>query len=296
MTDNTILTLAAGRTEIEVWTLGARLNAARWTGLSDLLDGATSVDEAKSAKLNHGSVAGPVANRIAGGLAKIDGASYSFERNENGKTTLHSGSKSTRDANWTVTQQNEKSAVLTLDRAHMADDFPGNRRINAAYSVVADGFDLTFTATTDRPTLMNLALHPYWRLGTDRAGLRLQVPSARYLPVTTDTLPTGEIADTTGTIFDVSTLATPSDQIDHNYCFDTDGAMRQVATLASDKVQLDVESTAPGLQVFTGKPFGIALEPQHWPDAPHHAHFPSIVLSPGETYTQSSRYRFSHPG
>ena len=293
MTENAILTLTKGCTSIEVWTLGARLNAASWNGVTGLLDGADTVDEARTSKLNHGSVCGPVGNRIAGATADVGGVAYQFERNENGKTLLHSGSKSTRDAVWRVDDVTETTIHLSLAPAHMSDDFPGNRAITAIYAIHDNGFDLGFSATTDAPTLMNLAFHPYWALGADRSGLKLRVPSNEYLPVNDDTVPTGEIAATEGSIFDLRALDHPSHQIDHNYCFPDDGQMRPVATLMSDRVCLDVESNAPGLQVFTGKHFGIALEPQHWPDAPHHKAFPSILLRPGETYRQDSRYRFS---
>ena len=295
MTETTILTLTRGRTSIEVWTIGARLNAATWDGETGLLDGASTVEEAQGEKLNHGSVAGPVANRIAGGEAKIDGERHRFEQNENGKTLLHSGSKSTRDAIWEVTEQSAEGATLTLDLPHMSDDFPGNRVLTARYLVQEDGFDLTFRATSDAPTLINLALHPYWRLGTDRAGLRLRVESRRYLPVDADKIPLGETAPVDGTPFDLRTMAHPSPEIDHNYCFDG-GEIQRLATLASKRLALAIDSDAPGLQVFTGKPIGIALEPQHWPDAPHHDAFPSILLRPGESYTQTTRYRFSRPG
>ncbi|MDA8586867.1 galactose mutarotase [Rhodobacteraceae bacterium] len=293
MTDNSILTLTAGAMSIELWTTGARLNAATWNGHGNLLDGSRTLDDALGPKLNHGSVAGPVANRIAGGTADIDGLRHNFERNENNKTLLHSGSNSTRDAEWAVEEQSDTSATLSLAIARMSDGFPGNRVINARYDVFENGFDLTFTASTDRTTLMNLALHPYWSLGTDRAGLRLKVNSDRYLPVNADTIPIGEIVDVSGTHFDLRNLDAPSFEIDHNYCLGQDGAMAEIATLASDKVTLVIESDAPGLQIFTGKSFGIAIEPQHWPDAPHHPNFPSIQLDPGQTYSQTSRYRFS---
>ena len=119
--------------------------------------------------------------------------------------------------------------------------------------------------------------------------------SDRYLPVDDLLIPTGEIANVADTIFDLRELAPPSDRIDHNFCFPTDGVMRDIARLTSQDLTLDIASDAPGLQVFTGKPFGIAIEPQHWPDAPHHGHFPSILLRPGEAYRQTSRYRFSRP-
>jgi len=293
MTNNTILTLTSGNMSIELWTTGARLNAASWNGHDGLLDGSDTLAEALGPKLNHGSVAGPVANRIAGAKADIDGLHHDFEKNENGKTLLHSGSNSTRDAEWSVAEETKTSVTFELAIARMSDGFPGNRVITARYDVFENGFDLTFAAETDRTTLINLALHPYWCLGTDRSGLKLQVNSDRYLPVNADTIPTGEIQDVTDTIFDLRQLAPPSFEIDHNYCLAQTGEMADIAVLASDQIRLSIESDAPGIQVFTGKPFGIALEPQHWPDAPHHPNFPSITLNSDETYRQSTRYRFA---
>lgn len=293
MTKNTILTLTSGNMSIELWTIGARLNAATWNGHAGLLDGSDTLDEALGPKLNHGSVAGPVANRIAGGTAEIDGLHHDFEKNENGKTLLHSGRTSTRDAEWSVSAASKTSVTFELAISRMSDGFTGNRVLTARYDLFENGFDLTFTAETDRTTLINLALHPYWCLGTDRAGLKLQVNSDRYLPVDADTIPTGEILDVTGTFFDLRQLAPPSFKIDHNYCLGLTGEMADIAVLASDQIRLSIESDAPGIQVFTGKPFGIALEPQHWPDAPHHPNFPSIALNPDQTYRQTTRYRFA---
>lgn len=294
MTTTPVLTLRSGKTALDLWALGGRINRVTFDGSAPLLDGPETEDEALGDKLNHGSLCGPVANRIARGTASMAGQDYRFERNENGETTLHSGAKSTRSAVFSVQDAAGDRARLALEIAHMADDFPGNRRIEVTCQLHDNGFDLSYRATSDATTLMNLAWHPYWTLGQDRAGLELQVPTARYLPVDGAKIPTGEIADVTGTRFDLRALALPSPEIDHNFCFEEDGRMRPVARLASKALILDVESTAPGVQIFTGKPFGIAIEPQHWPDAPHHADFPSILLAPGAPYEQYSRYRFSH--
>ena len=50
---------------------------------------------------------------------------------------------------------------------------------------------LTLTATSDQPTLMNLANHSYWNLdGTDHTGdHRLQISADHYLPTDADGLP-----------------------------------------------------------------------------------------------------------
>ena len=79
---------------------------------------------------------------------------------------------------------------------------------------------------------------------------------------------------------------------------------RRVATLTgANGVRMEIETTEPGLQVFTGfdqRAAGsnvpgrfVALEPQSWPDALNHANFPQIILRPGETYRQETRYVIS---
>ncbi|NND19135.1 MAG: galactose mutarotase [Silicimonas sp.] len=291
--DNRIITLAKGPMRLDVWTIGARLNDVAWGAFEGLVNGSASADEAMGPKLNHGSVVGPVANRIAGASFDLEGRRYSFPANEGHSTLLHSGTRSLRDRVWDVSMADEASARLVTEVPDMADGFPGNRTFEAEYSLVQDGFDVVFRAVTDKTTLVNMALHPYWRLDAGgRDGLRLKVNARRYLPVDTDKIPTGEIAGVASTIFDLGTSRTPSDEIDHNFCLDPSDEDTPSATLMSDKIALDIWTDAPGMQVFTGKSIGIALEPQHWPDAPHHPAFPSIRLEPGETYRQTSRYRF----
>jgi aldose 1-epimerase len=46
------------------------------------------------------------------------------------------------------------------------------------------------------------------------------------------------------------------------------------------------------VQLYTGKPGAIALETQHFADAPNRANFPSTVLRPGDTFASSTIYRF----
>ncbi len=132
---NQIITLTSGQTSLDLWTFGARINAVSFDGSANLLDGSNTIAEAGGDKLNHGSICGPVANRIAGATAEIDGTSHEFERNENGVTLLHSGSKSTRDSIWSVVSTTGDSAVLGIDIADGADDFPGNRRIETSVRV-----------------------------------------------------------------------------------------------------------------------------------------------------------------
>lgn len=294
-TENQIITLRSGNTEIEIWTIGARLNAVSWAGFSGLLEGANTVAEALGPLVNNGCTVAPVANRIAKSTFEIDGATYRLEPNEGGETVCHSGDRSLRDKVWSVEHLDDKSVTLAANVADMADWFPGNRVFRTKFTVLDDGFDLTFSAETDAPTLANMALHPFWSLnGTGRTGQSMQIAADAYLPIDELKIPTGEIASVEATMFDLRDARVPSIEIDHNYCLSTSGLdERAVQMVADNGLTLDIYTDAPGLQVYTGKDTGIAVEPQHWPDAPHHDNFPSIRLDPGQTYTQNTRYRFS---
>ena len=66
-------------------------------------------------------------------------------------------------------------------------------------------------------------------------------------------------------------------------------------------VAMTIATTEPGMQVYDGRAAirpghgayeGLAIEPQVWPDAPSHPHFPQITLRPGETYAHHTEWRF----
>ena len=82
----------------------------------------------------------------------------------------------------------------------------------------------------------------------------------------------------------------------------------RLADPASGRV-LEIDTTEPGVQFYSGNFLdgrllgsggqtyrqgdGVCLETQHFPDSPNRPEFPSTVLRPGETFTSSTRYRFS---
>ncbi|MEM6386759.1 MAG: aldose epimerase family protein [Pseudomonadota bacterium] len=284
--------LASEDLEIEVWPLGARLNGVWFQGIGTLVDGAASEEEALEAKKYNGAVVGPVANRIAGAQATIEGRECRFEANENEVTTLHAGAAGVHARTWQIETQDEQSLKLSLDLADGDGGFPGTRHLSVTYLVSASTLQVQFEATTDAPTWINLALHPYWSLGAARKSLLLQVAADRYTPVNELKIPTGDIDAVDGTIFDFRTLGAPSSDIDHNFVL---SGQNPAVVLASPELRLEIETDAPGVQIYSGKDIGIAIEPQHFPDAMHHPHFPSIALYPNETYRQTSTYRFLKP-
>ncbi len=281
--------IAVGDLAMELWPLGARLNQVTYRG-NPCLMASTDRDEALGARKYNGAVVGPVANRIAGGRVEIDGVPYDLPLNENGETTLHGGPDALHAQDWRVADAGSAKATFTLDLPDGALGLPGNRHLQATYRVEDDAFTVTLTATSDAATFINLALHPYWTLGAVDTPL-LQVAAETYLPVDGKKIPTGEIAPVAETMFDLRQESRPSTDIDHNFCLtpDKDGP---AVRLAAPETELEIFTNAPGVQIYAGKAPAIAIEPQHWPDAPHHAHFPSIRLDPGQAWRQHSTYRF----
>ena len=192
------ITLAAGDLTVRLITLGSIVQSVRLAGVDhDLTLGSDDVADYEGAMRYHGSLIGPVANRISNARAIIDGMSYELERNKDG-LFLHSGKDATHLKVWQVEEVTPTSARLSIALADGVCGLPGNRTITATWSVTAPGtLSLSVTAITDEPTLMNLANHSYWNLdGTDRwDGHHLRVAADAFLPATDKFFPTGEIVD-----------------------------------------------------------------------------------------------------
>jgi len=268
---------------------------------------------------NFGTVVGPVANRIAGAEAQIDGRTLRFDANQDGRHTLHSGSAGINTKTWTLARHDSDHVEMTIDLPEGEGGLPGNRRITSRYRL--DGAILIheLEAETDAPTFMNPALHGYWSMQPPEmtwAGQRLTIHADTYLPVDDDILPTGEIRSVEGTDFDFRKPRALDPRnlpdFDHNFCLATaPRGLSPALRLESDATGLamTVHTTAPGLQVFGMHPFsvegertvhgvpyphraGFAIEPQMWPDAPGRDSWPGIVLRPGDTFRQASHYSF----
>lgn len=285
-----VFSISSDELQLELCPIGARLQTVRFDGSANLVDSASDEDELRGQKKYNGAVVGPVANRIAGASASLDGKTYHFEANENGKTCLHAGATGVHLQTWEA-EQKQLGITFTLALSDGFGGFPGNRRLEARYCVAGSAFSVEFLATTDAPTWVNLALHPYWSLAVGRSALDLAVKAEQYTPVDADKIPLGHLDPVDGSKFDLRELGTPSAEIDHN--FDIRDQTEPQVTLSSRDIRLDIETDAPGVQVYSGKEIGIAIEPQHWPDAMHHPTFPTVELRPGETYRQFSTYRFT---
>jgi aldose 1-epimerase len=306
-----VITLKTGDLTARILTWGAILQSARLDGVShDLTLGSDRLEDYLGDLKHHGSLIGPVVNRLTNAEATIAGQRHQFEVNFNGRHTLHSGVIGCHRQNWTVVEADDNSCILALTLPAGAGGFPGTRHLRAAFTVQAPAsLTMSVSATTDAETILNFANHSYWNLdGTQTwTGHSLQIAADAFLPNDADFKPTGEICPVTGTDMDFREprAITPGAPAMDN-CFVLGRGqqpLRDVLWLTGTSgVTMTVATTEPGVQVYdqrgvqrTGQELyeGIAVECQGWPDAPTHPHFPQINVKPGKTLTQVTKWAFS---
>jgi aldose 1-epimerase len=305
--------LASEKLEATILTFGAALQDVRLPGVPQALTlGGPGFAAYEGPMTYFGTIVGPVANRIGQAEAKIAGRLYRFPANE-GSTLLHSGDTGIHSRVWTLQSATANRVLLTLVLEDGEGGFPGRRKLSAEYTVTGARLSLHLSATTDAPTLMNLAQHGYWNLtgAPTIFGQKLTVLADRVLRTTEQTLPTGEVMPVSG-VFDLrrGRVIDGTEGFDHNFCLAPGSRpLTDAAVLEGGGLRMTIATTEPGLQVYDGRrletaPFvghggqlyhayaGLALEPQGWPDAPNHAGFPPITLDPPDTYTQITEWRF----
>jgi aldose 1-epimerase len=307
-----VITLAAGDLTATILTLGCTLQSAHLKGTPHSLTlGSDLLSDYENTMLYFGAIVGPVANRITGAKTTLNGHPLTFDANENGNL-LHGGGQGTHAKIWDIAATTPNSTTLTLTLPAGEGGFPGTRQIRATYEITAPAtLRLTITATTDTPTLMNFANHSYWNLdGTPTwTGHSLQIAADHYTATDAALLPTGRITPVAATLFDfrkARKLALGEPALDTNFCLSAAKApLRPVATLTgASGLALRLATTEPGLQIYdaqrTARPGhakyeGFAIEAQGWPDAPNHANFPSVQITPDAPYGQTTEWRFTKP-
>lgn len=269
-----------------------------------------------------GAIAGRFANRIAHGRFTIDGKHHFSPCNQNGKHSLHGGGKGFGKTAWKLGEHGRSHAVLTLRSPAGDAGYPGNLDVTCVYSLEEPAtLRVVLTATTDAPTIVNLAHHSYFNLdgSSEVRDHELALFAGFMTPVDEDLIPDGEIRSVANTPFDFRAPRRIRNEAgqwyDHNFIAsrmpDAQTGLAHLATLRapSNGLSMQVHSTEPGLQFYDGHKIsvpvdgldgarygahaGLCLEPQVYPDAPNRRHFPSAVLRPGQVYRQVTEYRFA---
>lgn len=306
-----IITLRAGNLTARVLTWGAVLQDLRMAGVDfGLTLGSDQLADYEGEMRYHGSVIGPLVNRLTDATAPINGVLHQFDANQDGRLTLHSGTAGTHLKCWALRDATAQSVTLGLDLPDGEGGFPGNRRIQAEYALQEPAtLRLTITTTSDAATLVNVTNHSYWNLdgSADFSGHSLQIFADHVLPTTPDFVPTGEIASLDASDLDFRTprqITPQNPPLDNCYCLKaTRGPLRDALVLkGACGLTLTVATTETGIQVYDARAArrpnrarfeGIAIEAQGWPDAPNHPQFPPVDLAAGETCTQITEWRFS---
>ena len=246
-----------------------------------------------------GAVIGRYANRIAGARFSLDGAEYQLAAND-GHNHLHGGPRGFHAQMWATTIVPE-GIELTRISPDGEEGYPGALEVAVRYTLTDnDAFRIDYRARTSRPTVINLTQHTYFNLAGAEATIAdhlLTIHADAYTPVDGELIPTGEVAAVDGTHFDFRHPRRIGDTVDydHNWVLNGSG-LRHVATLADPASgrKVEVHTTEPGLQFYCGHLIGrrgLCLETQHFPDSPHHGHFPSTVLRPSDEFRSTTIWR-----
>ena len=260
------------------------------------------------------SCIGRHANRIAEGRFSLNGVDYQLGRN-NGPNHLHGGFQGFDKRVWNATEDGNVLRLSYLSKDG-EESYPGNLEAAVDYSLSNNELRIDYHASTDRDTIVNLTNHSYFNLAG--AGTivdhELTLHAGSFTPVDGDLIPTGEIKSVIGTPMDFrnSRPIGSGVEYDHNFVLNNwDGSLRPAARLYEPMTgrMIEILTTQPGIQFYSGKFLdgsligkkgvayekytGLCLEPQHFPDAPNHANFPSTVLRPGEEYNQKTVIRFN---
>lgn len=299
--------------------------------MGDVVLGYDTIEQYINGNPYFGAMIGRYGNRIANGKFTLEGKEYQLAVN-NGANALHGGPKGFHNVMWrldTLTKPEGQAMELTYRSADGEEGYPGNLQVKVTYTL-SDKNELIidYEAVTDNTTIINLTHHSFFNLTGDGSkdilNHEVTIMADRFCPVDEGLIPTGELKRVKGTPFDFTKSHLIGERIDendlqlkygqgydHNWVLNKkDNSLTLAAKVAepSSGRTMEVWTTEPGLQFYSGNFLngsdrgkqGVAyprrsafcLEAQHFPDSPNKKDFPSVVLKPGEIYTQRTIYKF----
>lgn len=300
--------------------------------MGDVVLGFDSVADYEKQASYIGALIGRYGNRIAKGKFTLNGSEYTLAKN-NGENHLHGGPKGFDKVVWSARPFIDADGA-NLELKYLSRDgeegYPGNLTVKAVYTLTEQNeLKITYSATTDKDTVVNLTHHSYFNLaGAGKGDIldhRLTINADRFTPTDSGSIPTGELRNVKGTPFDFTiptTIRARIDQADEqlkfgagydqNWVLNKTGNEPSLAATVYEPTSgrvMEVFTTEPGMQFYSGnyldgaiagksgqkypKRSGFCLEAQHFPDSPNQPAFPSTTLKPGQTYTQTTIYKFS---
>lgn len=300
--------------------------------LANIIQGHDNIQDAiNSPEPFLSTLVGRYGNRIAKGKFTLEGKVYDNLSINNGPNHLHGGPTGFHARVWDAEQLSENSLKLHYLSADGEEGFPGNLDMTVVYTFTDDNeLVIDYTGFTDKTTIVNMTNHGFFSLSgianptPTIENLECEINADFYVPIDDTSIPTGEILSVKNTPFDFTTPHKVGERIDadhiqtkrgagYDHCFVLNKKEPGELSFAARVVEpntgrtMEVYTTEPGVQVYTdnwadgykgqhGATFprrsAICFEAQHFPDSPNRPFFPSVVLKPGETYTQKTIYKF----
>jgi aldose 1-epimerase len=301
-----LFTLSNGRVELRVSNYGGIVQSIwvpdRDGHTANIALGFSSLDEYLGGGGTHaGAIVGRYANRIADGRFTLHGTTYQLPQND-GTNTLHGGPNALNTRVWTATPS-ATELRLTCTDPDGYNGFPGDLAVEVIYALSRENeLRIHYAATTTKPTVVNLTNHTYFNLAGEGSGdvseQLLRIDADHYTPIDQNLIPTGELAPVAGTPFDFLAPKPIGRDIreggyDHNFVLR--GSGMRFAAVAEDPPTgrtLETYTDQPGIQLYSARPDGFALETQHFPNSPNQPSFPSTALIPGQVFSSTTVYRF----
>ncbi len=273
----------------------------------------------------YGATVGRVAGRMAHGRFIGGGLDFALSPNE-GFTHLHGGPARAFDrVEWSIGDStDDTSAVFHYSSPAGEEGYPGQLDIICSYRLTGDDeLVLEMSASADSATPVNIVNHTYFNLSGDAKGSivdhELTIHAHSILAMDADLLPVGGVRPTAGTPYDFWSPRRIGDDlpvdsgepwpgIDSTYVLDQAAQPAAVLWDPSTGRRLEIRTTEPTLQVYTGNRItpgvgragaplgpgkGICLEAHRVPDSPALPDWPSIVIQPGEHYAQRTVWSLS---
>ncbi len=308
-------------------TYGATLTSLLVNG-RDVVLGYDSLNEYRQDTASIGVTVGRYANRIAGGIFPLNSVTYDVGRNETAREGhLHGGVEGFQVKNWSVTACKDDAFTLSLTSPDGDMGYPGTLTVQLHVALdTPHALSLTYTAVSDKDTVINLTNHAYFNLngynGGDVLDTELQINADAILAVNDRLIPTGERLSVDGTPFDFRTakpigrdINDSHEQIrlgggyDHNFILGETSAYRHAVSAYAPRsgIRMDCYTDQPGVQLYTANFLssdfgkggamvphqGFCLETQHFPDSPNHPDFPTTTLRANEVFTTRTVYSFA---
>ena len=326
-------TLCHAGVEASLLDYGARLISLKLPdpagNIADVVLGYDSLDLYVADKSYSGAVVGRYGNRIANGRFSLDGEAFQIPQNDK-TNALHGGPIGFDRKVWTakeVPAEEGEALEMTLVSPDGEMGFPGALTATVRYTLSSRGLQLDYTATTGKPTVVNLTNHAYFNLAGETSNSILDheitLAAEAFTPITEFLIPTGELKPVAGTFFDLRHGGRIGDHVDeddpqlrfaggydHNWVLGPPNQMKLAAILRDPLSgrSMTVSTTEPGVQFYSGnfldstmpnrvgglynRRSGLCLETQHFPDSHNHSNFPSTVLRPGETLHSTTLFSF----